>query len=243
MARAIGKARSWFWWVAGFLCALVFGRGAGADDFQAEYGIRIRPDPRPPVPRQAFGENEKRKVNELADAFLAAHEEPADPSPQEDEKIRKLVAGLGSRDYADRERATQGLVAIGRAALARLRKACESDDPEVAQRARDAVEKIESARERIAEELRGMGPGALFLLRERAGAQQKIAKETAEAATQADREGKKEEACSLREKAALAERRALSLIQLCVRLESDSGRNESMYGVREPLHGVREPLR
>jgi len=40
----IGRTGSWLWWAAGFLCAFVFGRGAGArEPATPEYGVRVRP--------------------------------------------------------------------------------------------------------------------------------------------------------------------------------------------------------
>jgi hypothetical protein len=61
-----------------------------------------------------------------------------DPGPTE------LVTQLGSLKYADRERAGEALVKIGRAALPALAKACESNDPEVRLRALTLVTRIEA---------------------------------------------------------------------------------------------------
>jgi hypothetical protein len=55
MAAMIGRSKTWFWWLAGFLCALVFGRGVTAGEAAKKYGVNVRPPavepgkPRPPA--------------------------------------------------------------------------------------------------------------------------------------------------------------------------------------------------
>jgi hypothetical protein len=62
------------------------------------------------------------------------------PSAREAER---LVEGLGSGDYREREAATRRLDELGPLALDALRAACKSDNPEIADRAKDLVRKIE----------------------------------------------------------------------------------------------------
>lgn len=66
-------------------------------------------------------------------------------------EIPQLIAQLGSEDFAEREVATRRLDALGSAALAELRAATGSENPEIAGRAKDLVGKIEyrAANERV----------------------------------------------------------------------------------------------
>jgi hypothetical protein len=57
--------------------------------------------------------------------------------------LPRLVADLGSDDFARREQATRALDALGAPALDELRRAAAGDDAEVRRRARELVEKIE----------------------------------------------------------------------------------------------------
>src|SRR5262245_7870600 len=59
------------------------------------------------------------------------------------DEIDKLVKQLGGARFADREKANKALEAIGVPALEALRKAAESDDPELRRRAGDLVAKLE----------------------------------------------------------------------------------------------------
>jgi HEAT repeat protein len=61
----------------------------------------------------------------------AAEGEAVDPA-----KIDQLIAQLGANEFAVREAATKALIKIGDEALEALKKAVESDDAEVAFRAR-----------------------------------------------------------------------------------------------------------
>jgi hypothetical protein len=67
----------------------------------------------------------------------------AEPGPADADRIAALVAQLGSDSYAEREAATKALEATGAAALAELRNASGSRDPEVARRAAALVRIIE----------------------------------------------------------------------------------------------------
>src|SRR6516162_4750370 len=57
-------------------------------------------------------------------------------APDEPPRIAQLIARLGSDDFDERERATQALAAVGKPALAALRRAAaEHPDVEVRRRA------------------------------------------------------------------------------------------------------------
>ncbi len=60
----------------------------------------------------------------------------------EREQIKSLIRGLGSNQFAVREKSKKGLVAQGRRAVALLRDAAKDPDPEVASRARECLEAI-----------------------------------------------------------------------------------------------------
>jgi len=76
----------------------------------------------------------------LASAAVAAAWQPALPSRAE---VAKLVARLGSEDFAEREAATRRLEGLGAAAVEELRAAVRSDNPEVVRRASDLLRKAE----------------------------------------------------------------------------------------------------
>lgn len=61
---------------------------------------------------------------------------------QDDAKIAELVKKLGDTEYAERENAKKELAKIGAPALKALEGALNSPDPEVAQNARELIEKI-----------------------------------------------------------------------------------------------------
>jgi len=78
----------------------------------------------------------------LVAAALQAQHNPQDVSP---ESIAQLIRQLGAATFADREKATQALAAIGEAALPALKEAAaKSQDPEVRRRASDLVRVIEA---------------------------------------------------------------------------------------------------
>jgi hypothetical protein len=69
------------------------------------------------------------------------------PAPAADKvdpaKIEKLIKEMGSSDFAEREKATKALDAIGEPALEALKKAMQDDELEIRRRAEDLVKKIE----------------------------------------------------------------------------------------------------
>ncbi|MBX3401199.1 MAG: hypothetical protein KF873_20900 [Gemmataceae bacterium] len=72
----------------------------------------------------------------LLGASLVSAADPPKPDPD------KLARDLGSAVFAEREKASRELWKLGRAARAALEKAADSDDPEVAKRAGDILEKF-----------------------------------------------------------------------------------------------------
>lgn len=73
---------------------------------------------------------------------------PAAVGAKEESKIAGLIERLGSDSFAEREKASKDLEEVGIAALAALRKAAKSDDPERRKRANDLLKKIEVVAER-----------------------------------------------------------------------------------------------
>ena len=71
--------------------------------------------------------------------------------------IAKLVIGLGSPNFIEREQATKELTAIGLPALDALRKAAKSGDAEIARRAKHVIEIIENSLEQLLADYRGYG--------------------------------------------------------------------------------------
>src|SRR4051812_50006654 len=64
------------------------------------------------------------------------------PSADRDRQINSLVLVLGGADFAQRESAARKLVEFRALALPQVREAVESDDPELASRARAVLRKI-----------------------------------------------------------------------------------------------------
>lgn len=91
-------------------------------------------------------------------ALLMSLPSSADDAPSK-EKIDKLIEQLGSGTFAEREKATKELAAIGVPALEALRKAAKSEDAEVRKRAEDILPRIE----RQAESARVLAPKRLHL--------------------------------------------------------------------------------
>jgi hypothetical protein len=78
--------------------------------------------------------------------LLASLPSSADETVSAD-KINRLIEQMGSGSFADREKATKELDAIGVPALEALRKAAKSDDVEVKRRAGELLKKIEKQAE------------------------------------------------------------------------------------------------
>jgi hypothetical protein len=73
---------------------------------------------------------------------------PADEAPSK-ENLDKLIDQLGSGNFAEREKASKELAAIGVPALEALRKAAKSEDAEVRKRIEEILPKIERQAESI----------------------------------------------------------------------------------------------
>jgi hypothetical protein len=84
---------------------------------------------------------------------------PAAAPPSDPGATARLVAQLGSAEYAEREAATEALAAIGEVALPALRKAAASPDMEVRMRAGRLLAQIE----RQAEQARILAPRRVHL--------------------------------------------------------------------------------
>lgn len=76
-------------------------------------------------------------------AFGLAWPASADTQPADAERVARLIAQLGSSQFAEREEATKSLEGIGAPALDDLRKATQSKDAEVRRRAEALVRQIE----------------------------------------------------------------------------------------------------
>lgn len=93
----------------------------------------------------------RRTIVVLSVAFIASllvaqdsqrNEQRSDKTASPAKEIEGLIEKLGAEEFAEREAAMKRLIEIGRPAVDALRKALESDDPEVVWRARKALEKI-----------------------------------------------------------------------------------------------------
>ncbi len=211
MAAMIGKGKSWLWWLAGFVCALVLGPRAGAVEAPAPvYGMPVPPpDDRPPADADA-----QKKADELVSGFLAPVPAPAPPAAAKAE-IDKLIADFGSDDPKVREAASAAVVKQGVAALGQLREALASKDAEVADRARTAIGAIEAAvRAPQVEELKKLGTAGQTALRGKWTEANRAALTAEKAAEDADKAGKPEEAEKLRAEAKVQRERAATLSTL-----------------------------
>src|SRR5262245_23011867 len=69
------------------------------------------------------------------------------PTEADLQKLAELVRSLGSKSFAQRERASAALARAGRSALPHLRQGAASPDAEIARRARECLERIEEGTE------------------------------------------------------------------------------------------------
>jgi len=67
MSAMIGRGKSWLWWLAGFLCALVFGRNVAAQEATEKYGVRPRPPAEQPEKPKPPAEQPAASLDESAD--------------------------------------------------------------------------------------------------------------------------------------------------------------------------------
>ncbi len=158
MARAARRAKTWVWYLAGCLCALVWGRSA-------EAGTPPEPPPPPYGVRAVHPDVEKnrKKAEKLVDEYLAPVPAKA-PGEKAGKEIKRLVADFGAENHGKREAASRAVVKHGAAALAELRLAAHGKplkSAEVAQRAGLAIAAIEAAaRKALVARLKALGPAA-----------------------------------------------------------------------------------
>jgi hypothetical protein len=155
MAAMIGRGKSWFWWLAGFLCALAFGSKAESAEAVALYGVRpVNPGG---VDQPVVNPEQQKKAEGLVADYLAPVA-AAEPAAEAKAAIEKLIADFASNDAKTRDAASAAALKQGPAALALLRAAFDSKDAEVAERARAAATAIEAAaRAPKIEELKKLG--------------------------------------------------------------------------------------
>lgn len=86
------------------------------------------------------------------------------PRPATPEAIQQLVAALGHPAWAERQRASRDLAALGAAARPALEAAAQGADPEAAWRAKALLERLHPARESTPAKPRGEGKLMVELL-------------------------------------------------------------------------------
>jgi HEAT repeat protein len=78
----------------------------------------------------------------LLSPLAAAVAADAPPPAADAKRIEQLVKQLGSKSFAERERAMKEVIAVGAAALPRLQSATKDRDLEIARRAKQCIEEI-----------------------------------------------------------------------------------------------------
>jgi hypothetical protein len=151
MARMIGNTKTWLWWLGGLVCALVWGRSAGAGERREPppppYGVRVNP----------VVEKTRKQAEKLVDEYVKPVAATA-PDEKAKKQIAKLIADFGAKDFATRDAASRAILKHGPAALGPLRKALLSKDAEISQRAGKAIAAIEAAvREKLVGGLKKLG--------------------------------------------------------------------------------------
>jgi hypothetical protein len=208
MSAMIGRGQSWLWWLAGSLCALVFGRWAGAGELPAPkpvYGMPARP---------VVSEDDQKKAEGLLAEYLAPVPAPEPPPPAKAE-IEKLIKDFASEDAKVREAASGAVVKQGRAALGLLRGALTSKDAEVVERSRMAIGVIEnSVRGPQIEEMKKLGAAGQNFVRQKWTEANAAALTAEKAATEAEKAGKADEAEKSKAEAKAARERAGALAGL-----------------------------
>lgn len=85
--------------------------------------------------------DDDKKADEVIKRLLTGA--PAELSAEARAAVEKLIADFGSDNFQKRDAASTAAAELGREALPLLRKAAESKDPEVAERARAAISAVE----------------------------------------------------------------------------------------------------
>ena len=237
MTVLIGKTRSWLWWLAGFLCAWVFGPGAEAGEI-ARPGDNLPPDARQPAVKNA----EQQKQAEKLVADYLAPVAAAEPTADQKVAIEKLIQDLGSADFNVREAASAGIVKQGPAALALLREAAKNSDAEVATRAGAAVVAIEAAaRQGFVGELKKIQGAAVNVIQKQLGDARMAQAKAQKAAEEARPAGKQEELARLQaevKSAGVTSAVLSALFRQVVPLPVGGG---AKLGTIAPLYGVKTP--
>ena len=187
MAAMIGKGKSWLWWLAGCLCALLLGpRAGGADAGPAPvYGMPVPPPDKQPLNNAEQQQKAEGLVNELMTPGPA----PEPPAPVKAE-IDKLIQDFASEDAKVRDAASTGVVKQGVPALGALRAALASKDAEVVERAKAAIVAIETASKAPkVEELKKLGNVGQSLVQQRWNQANRVANEADKAAADAEKAG------------------------------------------------------
>ena len=205
MALLFGKAKSWVWWLAGLLCALLFGpRAQGGPGAAGAPGA---------LAAAAEGKEEApaARTGQLVEDYLKAPA-PAEPAAEAAKEIARLIRDFGSEDFEVRDAASRDITRHGAAAIGALRQALKSPDAEVASRAEVALATIEAA-------VRQAKAGEIIALYKKSGApvlevvQRKYvelteaARTAAAAALEAEKAGKAEEIAQARAQARSARER------------------------------------
>src|SRR5262245_55529917 len=73
----------------------------------------------------------------------AALAQPTAPAREDAERVEQLIKQLSSTKFAEREKATKEIEALGSAALEPLRKAARGEDPEARMRAAKVLKALE----------------------------------------------------------------------------------------------------
>ena len=96
-----------------------------------------------PVPQAAPGEESAKNLFGKTDADEAEIKPAMVASPEELEKIDRCIEGLGSRNFAERERVALELMELGHIVLPKLRETAKNaDDPEVRDRADQIIRQL-----------------------------------------------------------------------------------------------------
>jgi hypothetical protein len=190
-------------------------------------GRVVRPEadcvaPRPIDPAK-IPEEQKQRVREVLAAYFQQIE-PVEPSAEEAARIAKLVAELGSDEWARREAAGKALAEAGRTALGALRKALASPDPEIVERAAAVLKAIEAAAVKpVADEFPKLSDAFFAVVWHQLVPEARNAGSKARAAArEAEQAGKKEEAEKLRAEEKLLAIRVSALNELYLRLAPGS---------------------
>jgi hypothetical protein len=238
MARVIGQTKSWVLWIAGTLCALVFGRPVqSGEQIQMDYGVRQRP--LPPVNQPAVSEEDRKKAEKLLADYLTPP--PAgEPSAEQKAAMEKLVKDFGSADFKTREDASVQAAKLGPAVLGLLREAAKAKDPEVASRAGAAVVAVENvARQATVDEMKKIQNASIRVVSQQINdTRYRLLVKANETAAAADKAGKADEAAKAREEAARCTQLCTTLTALYAQIvpsRKGGGEMVPVYGIRPQL--------